>query len=944
LGEKEADVATHLPRAQAARRLCDDLTLAAASDRELLARAADPASGALADLVRRHQRTVLAACRQVLADPADVEDAFQATFLVLLQEAGRLRCGGSLGGWMFAVAHRISVRALRSRARTRRHETAAARPEAVNSEPGAELSWREGVAILHEALDGLADRFRLPLLLCYLDGLSRDEAAAQLGWSLGAVKAGLERGRQRLRTVLQRRGVTLGAGALAALAGMNSAAHASPALVAAAVQAATGGASAAVIELARPTMTTLLAKAKLLLLPVVAAGLCVGLLAARTFSHPTGSPPSAKAGATELRGRVTGPDGKPVAGAKLYAVKRGGAERVALATSAADGTFRLARPTAADGFVAMLLAHKDGFGHAWHELDEDGTAGVIEMKLSADNRITGRVIDTEGKPVAGARVFPQRITAPKAGNLDAILGAMKANTLDYSHPTGGLATRQNWAGAVVAATTGADGRFSLAGSGTERLIEVSVSADGFADRSVQVVNRPKFDPRAINAAAEAARKETPGRPARFVSGPEMSVILERGKPIEGVVLDAATKKPVAGAWVSDLSAGVKTDAAGRFKLSRARKAKSYTLYVGASEGSLFLPRTVRVDDTEGYTPVTCSIELRRGVVVTGRVTDRATGKPASAGVVVVPLSGNKYFHEYHPGSTFAERTTHHTDKDGRFRVVTVPGKLLVTVQGFERVTVGDARLMPFRGAGIDPAHPDEFKSDRMPGAPAVQFADMSLQPLSNADHGVRVIHVPPDAKPVVLGFALERGVAGRVRFAGPDGKPVSGVTAHGLDHAGFLTTLSESAAPVLGLDTKGKARVVTAWHAEKRLGGTASVRGDEKEPVVVKLAPLATLRGKVASADGKPVAGALVLIDAVEGGEGIDTFLSEQFGVATGSRVKTAADGTFTVSGVLPGVEYQLRLAKGRTVVPVRGKLSAKPGPGEVVDLGKIDAGSVRDE
>src|SRR5262245_24583587 len=250
------------PLATVARRLrLADPALSGAPDAQLLARyRSDSDQQAFSELVRRHERAVLAACRQVLSEAADVEDAFQATFLTLVQQAGRVRCNGSLGGWLFAVAHRVAVRATRTRARKARRESAARRTPAADT--GPDLSWREAVAALHEELDALPDQFRLPLILCYLDGLSRDEAAARLGWKPGSVKAGLERGREKLRARLERRGVTLGAGLLTALAGLGSVARASPELLAATIRTAGGGAPPTILELARPSMTTLKTKAK----------------------------------------------------------------------------------------------------------------------------------------------------------------------------------------------------------------------------------------------------------------------------------------------------------------------------------------------------------------------------------------------------------------------------------------------------------------------------------------------------------------------------------------------------------------------------------------------------------------------------------------------------------------------------------------------------------
>src|SRR4029453_7867979 len=113
--------------------------------------------------------------------------------------------------------------AVRTRARSAAHDARRAGAGKAHKQPEAQattsdsLHWREACAILHEELDRLPDKFRFPLLLCYLDGLSRDEAAQRLGWSVGSVQARLERGRARLRQRLERRGVTLSAGLLAAV-------------------------------------------------------------------------------------------------------------------------------------------------------------------------------------------------------------------------------------------------------------------------------------------------------------------------------------------------------------------------------------------------------------------------------------------------------------------------------------------------------------------------------------------------------------------------------------------------------------------------------------------------------------------------------------------------------------------------------------------------------
>jgi RNA polymerase sigma factor (sigma-70 family) len=166
-----------------------------------LARARDPE--ALEILVARYAPLVLGVCRRLLPERADVEDAFQATFLVLARRAPALRRGGSLGAWLHTVASRLALRARAARGRVRElgHEPPGGR------DPLEEITGRELCAVLDEELQRLPERYRAPILLCCLGGKSREEAAHELGWSEGSVKARLQRGRERLRRRLERRGL-----------------------------------------------------------------------------------------------------------------------------------------------------------------------------------------------------------------------------------------------------------------------------------------------------------------------------------------------------------------------------------------------------------------------------------------------------------------------------------------------------------------------------------------------------------------------------------------------------------------------------------------------------------------------------------------------------------------------------------------------------------------
>jgi RNA polymerase sigma factor (sigma-70 family) len=168
---------------------------------------------AFESLVARHARLVWNVCRRVVADETDAEDVFQATFLVLARRAAKVRHSASVGSWLYGVAWRLAHHARASAARRSWHERRAVR--SLLQDSAADVTWREMRTLLDEELARLPETLRAPLLLCYFEGLTQDEAARQLGWKLRTVKARVQRGRHRLKVRLSRRGVTLSAALVA---------------------------------------------------------------------------------------------------------------------------------------------------------------------------------------------------------------------------------------------------------------------------------------------------------------------------------------------------------------------------------------------------------------------------------------------------------------------------------------------------------------------------------------------------------------------------------------------------------------------------------------------------------------------------------------------------------------------------------------------------------
>lgn len=232
-----------------------------ASDAELLtAYLAERAESAFCAIVRRHGAMVLGVCRRVLGDRHDAEDAFQATFLVLVRKAAAIVPRDSLAGWLHGVAHRTALKAKAMKARRHAKEQRAATGIAtVDDEPSCGLELRR---ILDRELAALPDCFRLPVILCDLEGKSRKEAARQLGCGAGTLSGRLARGRRKLAQRLTRSGITLGAGGVAACLSQQAlAAGPSAPLVSATVKAGTlflagslHGASAPAADLAREVL------------------------------------------------------------------------------------------------------------------------------------------------------------------------------------------------------------------------------------------------------------------------------------------------------------------------------------------------------------------------------------------------------------------------------------------------------------------------------------------------------------------------------------------------------------------------------------------------------------------------------------------------------------------------------------------------------------------
>ncbi len=949
-------------------------------DRDLLRRFAESGDqAAFAALFRRHAGMVLGVCRRGLASEQDAEDACQATFLLLSRKAGSGRWQPSVANWLYLTARRVAGNARRTSRRRARREQEAALPEAV--QPVDRMTGRELLEALDQELDKLPPAYREPLVLCYLEGLTRDEAALRLGLPAATLKTRLERGRKRLGETLVRRGWVAGAGLLALAA--TSPADASPPRLAESVLAtAAGQVPAAVAALARVVAVNGLVNKSVAALLVLAgvAALGLGLVSAglpadrppqepaagtsaagersqEKMPAPAGAtpapgakaaqkpgPPAGGAAPRTISGRVVGPDGKPVAGAKLfvpglpkYPAPRGTEARPD-ATAGADGRFTLAVTPIGKALPPMcLIAAAPGFGIDWLQFGGQGDPELPAepvLRLTRDVPIRGRVVNTEGKPVPGVTVSLFAVAVPEDNNLDAYLDALKRNPRDrLTMPQKSLYLPPGHPG--YSTTTDNDGRFTFRGAGAERIARLTITGGGLAKSLAYVVTRAGFDPKTFDKTRKAddddflALNRVPG-----FSAPSFTFVAEPGKEIAGTITDADTGEPIAGCQVATF-AGIGcdiravTDARGRYRLAGVpRNERGQSVLVSPPGGTPYLGLNPRAADTEGLAPVRLDVRLAKGAVVTGRVIDRQTGKGLQALVRLAPLPDNKFYGSK-PGydGYRTNRGREATGRDGHFRLTTIPGPALLMAQVNEGETLNGQTVSPFRTAEPDPDHKDRFRRN---GEQWTVVTAGNFVEFPGIEHALKVVDVKTTGETSVDLF-VERGITGKLTVQDADGKPLAGAWVAGLTDAWPITfRLPGPTATVYALDPT-RPRPLALYHPDRRLGGTVTVRGDEKEPVVAKLGPLARATGRLLDPDGRPLAGADVSLD------GFRTVESElfRFAAPAGARAVTDKDGRFMLDGVVPGARFVLRIKKGKDYYNSKPRMAwHRLDPGERFDFG----------
>jgi hypothetical protein len=300
------------------------------------------------------------------------------------------------------------------------------------------------------------------------------------------------------------------------------------------------------------------------------------------------------------------------------------------------------------------------------------------------------------------------------------------------------------------------------------------------------------------------------------------------------------------------------------------------------------------------------------------------------GLRFVPLPDNKYFGKKGYNSYRHDRMMTSTDAEGRFRLATIPGSGVLMAQVFGREkTIGGLAVNPFKKATLDAAD-----RKRVPVGEDGSFtaANGSIDFLGT-ENACKVLDPAADAGAVSCDLFVERGRTLRVNIQGPDGKPLAGATVSGMTASWPITfPLTESSCTVYALDPE-KPRQVLFLHPGRKLAGQLTVRGDEKQPPTVRLAPTGTVIARVLDADGQAIAGAEIrLAFPSEAAQELYRHLNQQQ-----EPPRTDDKGCFRLEGMVPDLTFHLQIFKGRTFLVGTPRVGPRRvGAGQTLDLGDI--------
>jgi RNA polymerase sigma factor (sigma-70 family) len=873
-------------------RLFEAGSLVGMTDCQLLDRfvAGEAAEAAFEALVDRHGAMVRSVCRSLLRDRDEADDAFQATFLVLARRAGAIRRRDAVGSWLYGVACRVAARARAEAARRRVLERYLA--DRHRQEPSEVTPPGQPMPELLEEVERLPERYRAPIVLCYLEGRSHQQAAEALGCPVRTVATRLQRGKAKLRTRLVRRGLAPAAGL--AVIGVESA-EAAKAIPAGSLPSALSEATArASVQFAAHRGAGLATTAMGLAQGVIrslfwnqckhaagvafslAIGLALTVFALTAAGQKPGEP------ATEVAGRILDDRGQPIPGAEVWMpiTFDEKPEATPHATADAQGRYVLPVPAAWSrlprhelrGIVwAHASGHQINAANAYAALT--GKARSVDLTLGPATDTSFVVFGPDGRVVAGAVVEPFHFKTPRAYDLvpPAMLPAVRA-------------------------VTDASGRALLSSMPREGFFTVQVTTGSFGSQQLRLNDR----------ATEPARREVRLRPSGRIEG---RIVADHPEWARGLRVYASTTDP------SQLRAGMNFKAEGLAIVHTGPDGSfvipaiaAGTLEIGThvDAGLPVRPRfPLNLDVRSGQT-TRADILLEQAVRVAGLIRVKGTSDPVAGASISIgygaPRQSDTVVSD--PKGAF---TSHVLAGDVTMQVISLPGNFVQLgepwaerhrvpdrVESFDLPPIEVVPAITIKGRLVDPdnrpvanamingiagnrrygfGRTDQAGSFELAQVPA--GLELSYQVWPNQHEGPFNAEIVT-AEPLLLRAEVGQRLSPRATKAAAvsgtvvdaDRRPVAGVEVNLM-----IETGNEQRRETLTTDANGVFRdghpvvkgaryraIVEPGHYA--VVGSEAVTADGDNPVVlpaISVVRLRTLAGRVVDTEGRPVVGARVL-------------------------------------------------------------------------------------
>ena len=643
---------------------------------------------------------------------------------------------------------------------------------------------------------------------------------------------------------------------------------------------------------------------------------------------------------TDLRfaGRVVNKDGEPIEGAKLQlsgaTVGQPGALSEVLAVSGKDGEFSFERPMPAVNDIkqrdalkyARLVASKDGFGVAVSGATRAETTDQLKLVLSDKqkrslvesdasrplvmtmphdkNRVRGRILNTDGQPVAGARVAVITISEGKNGTLDAWTEETKRTDANYYSAWRKLkeVSSSPWVdtpqtSALKAFATDSDGYFELKGLGDDRIAELIVSHDSIETSLLYVrskVGEPIELPEGSNGRLPNLQTYYPNR-FTFVAGETRPVIgrlleHETGEPVTGVTVEGyRTPTHPSGGSMPPRAVNTVSAADGSFKLVGLPIGKSELRICPPVDSAYMvggIKVTTRVQDKE----VTRDVKMRKGVMQRGRIVESATDIGVRGYFQYHPMVENAAIAETPMLKEGSQRFRYRTDAEGNFEIPVLAGRGIMTF-------MADDSQRFQRGTG----------ADAIPWAPMPEFNGVMFRTLPSFImptnfHYLFPIELAPGQEPEPTTIEMVAGVSIPISITGTDGSPVADdVYVLGQRPFGGWRDSSYDGLVIQGYQAD-VGRKVMIYHPPSESMAATVLKGDAPESLELQLVPSGRVTGRLVDQAGEPIQDA-VITNASKNFQARDDFESQLALLPyriDGKPLLTDEDGRFSIGGLLP--------------------------------------------